>query len=81
MAIIVTGKKGEDNNSLIRKFKKLLMIDDIVTIVRDRRYHKNEATKRKEAKKSLSNRLRIEKKQQRRGIRPVRRPVRKARPS
>lgn len=73
MAIIVTGKKGEDNNALIRKFKKLLMIDDIVTIVRDRRYHKNDATKRKENNKALSNRLRIEKKQQRRGIRPVRR--------
>lgn len=70
MAIIVRGKKGEDNNSLIRKFKKLLMIDDIVTVVRDRRYHKNDATKRKEAAKMLSGRLYAEKKRLARGRRP-----------
>ncbi len=68
MSIIVKAKKGDDNNNLIKKFKKLLQIDDIVTAVRDRRYHKNAATKRKEAKKALEGRLRIEKKQLKRGI-------------
>lgn len=67
MAIIVRGKKGEDNNAVIRKFKKLLMIDDIVTVVRDRRYHKNDATKRKEAAKLLSTKLYNEKKRLKRG--------------
>lgn len=75
MPIIAKAKKGDDNNNLIKKFKKLLMIDDVVTIVRDRRYHKNAATLRKENKKALSNRLRIEKKQLKRGIR---RPVRQS---
>jgi hypothetical protein len=71
MAIIVRGKKGEDNNAMIRKFKKLLMIDDIVTAVRDRRYHKNDATKRKEAAKLLASKLYSEKKRLARGRRPL----------
>ncbi len=71
MAIIVKGKKGEDNNALIRKFKKFLMIDDVVTTVRDRRYHKNDATLRKEAKKALAGRLHMEKKLQRRRMHPT----------
>jgi ribosomal protein S21 len=75
MAIIAKAKKGDDNNNLIKKFKKLLMIDDIVTAVRDRRYHKPPATLKKEAKKALANRLHIEKKQLKRG---VRRPVRQS---
>lgn len=83
MPIVVKAKKGDDNNALIRKFKKLLMIDDIVTIVRDRRYHKNDATKRKEANKSRQNRLEIEAKRRARNAKtgkPVRRrPVRPTR--
>lgn len=68
MSIIVRAKKGDDNNNLIKKFKKLLQIDDVVTAVRDRRYHKNAATLRKENNKALEGRLRLEKKQLKRGI-------------
>lgn len=57
MPIIVRARKGDDNNNLIKKFKKFLQIDDVVTEVRERRYHKNRATLRKEANKQLSNRL------------------------
>lgn len=66
MPIFVKAGKNDDNNQLIKKFKKLLQIDDTVTEVRDRRYHKNDATKRKEANKQRENRLRIEAAQRRR---------------
>lgn len=60
MPIIVKARKGDDNNQLIRKFKKFLQIDDVVEEVRERRYHKTDAQKRKEQKSEKSNRLRIE---------------------
>jgi ribosomal protein S21 len=66
MPIIVKAKKGEDNSGLIRKFKKFLQIDDVVTLVRDRRYHKPKAVLRKEQKTELKKRLRREKTLQRR---------------
>ena len=66
MPIIVKAKKGEDNSGLIRKFKKFLQIDDIVTMVRDRRYHKPPAVQRKERNTELKKRLRREKSLQRR---------------
>jgi len=66
MPIIVKAKKGEDNSGLIRKFKKFLQIDDIVTLVRDRRYHKPPAVLRKERNTELKKRLRRERTLQRR---------------
>lgn len=60
MPIIVKARKGDDNNQLIRKFKKFLQIDDVVEVVRDRRYHKTDAQKRKEKKSEIKNRQRIE---------------------
>lgn len=66
MPIIVKAKKGEDNSGLIRKFKKFLQIDDVVTIVRDRRYHKPPSVLRKERNTELKKRLRRERSIQRR---------------
>lgn len=66
MPIVVKSQKGDDNNALIKKFKKLLQFDDVVTAVRDRRYHKPPAVLRKEAKKELERRLKIERRMQRR---------------
>lgn len=67
MPIIVKASKGDDNHNLIKKFKKASMShDDVVTQVRDRRYHKPPALLRKEAKKELERKLKIERKLQRR---------------
>jgi len=67
MPIIVKSSKGDDNHNLIKKFKKASMShDDVVTQVRERRYHKPPALLRKEAKKELERKLKIERKQQRR---------------
>lgn len=62
MPIIVKAKKGEDNSGLIRKFKKFLQIDDVVSIVRDRRYHKPASVIKKEVKTELKKRMRRENK-------------------
>ncbi len=66
MPIIVKAKKGDDNSGLIRKFKKFLQIDDVVSIVRDRRYHKPASVIKKEVKTELKKRMRRENKLRRR---------------
>lgn len=66
MPIIVRAQKGDDNNNMIKKFKKFLQFDDVVTAVRDRRYHKPASVLKKENNKELERRLRHEKKMQRR---------------
>jgi ribosomal protein S21 len=66
MPIIVKARKGDDNSGLIRKFKKFMQIDDVVTIVRDRRYHKPPSVLKKEAKKELKGKLKRERYLQRR---------------
>ncbi|MCD8485068.1 30S ribosomal protein S21 [Candidatus Woesebacteria bacterium] len=67
MPIIVKASKGDDNHGLIKKFKKASQShDDVVTQVRDRRYHKPPALLRKEAKKELERKLKAERRIQRR---------------
>jgi len=66
MPIIVKAKKGDDNSGLIRKFKKFLQFDYVVTMVRDRRYHKPPSVKRKERQTEIKKSLRRERSIQRR---------------
>lgn len=61
MPIIVKARKGDDNTNLIKKFKKFLMIDDVVTEVRDRRYHKKPALLRNEANKKRLHSIKLSK--------------------
>jgi ribosomal protein S21 len=68
MPIIVKSQKGDDNNNLIKKFKKLLQFDDVVTFVRDRRYHKPPAVLKKEGKKELERKLKAERRMMRRRL-------------
>lgn len=68
MPIIVKAQKGDDNNAMIKKFKKLLQLDDVVTFVRDRRYHKPPAVLKKEGKKELERKLKIERRMLRRRL-------------
>ena len=68
MPIIVKSQKGDDNNNLIKKFKKLLQFDDVVTYVRDHRYHKPPAVLKKEGKKELERKLKAERRMQRRRL-------------
>lgn len=53
MPIIVKARKGDDNSKLIGVFKKLLQIDDVVTEVRERQYHKTKALKKKEQNQAI----------------------------
>lgn len=66
MPTIVKAKKDENTDSVIRRFKKRALIDDIVNIVRDREFYMKPALKRKEAKKELAKRLNRERKMQKR---------------
>jgi ribosomal protein S21 len=68
MPIIVKSQKGDDNNNMIKKFKKLLQLDDVVTFVRDRRYHKPPAVLKKEGKKELERKLKAERRMMRRRL-------------
>lgn len=69
MPIIAKAQKGDDNHNLIKKFKKLLQLDNPVEEVKERRYHKPAAVKRKEARKELEGRLKRERSLARRAAR------------
>ena len=48
MPIIVKAKKDESADSLIKRFKKKVLNENIIDEVRDREFHKTDAMKRKE---------------------------------
>lgn len=56
MPIIIKAKSKDNNNSLIREFKKVTAITDIVQKVRDRRYFQK-PSQVKAVKKIAKNRL------------------------
>lgn len=56
MPIIIKAKSKDNNNSLIREFKKITAITDIVQKVRDRRYFQK-PSQVKAVKKIAKNRL------------------------
>ncbi len=57
MATIVKAKKDENTDSVIRRFKKRVLIDDILTLVQKKEFYFKPALLRKEAKKELKKRL------------------------
>lgn len=66
MPTIVKAKKDETTDSVIRRFKKRILIDDIINLVKRKEFYIKPALLRKEAKKELSKRLSRERKMQRR---------------
>jgi ribosomal protein S21 len=57
MPTIVKAKKDENTDSVIRRFKKRVLIDDILTLVQKKEFYFKPALLRKEAKKELKKRL------------------------
>jgi ribosomal protein S21 len=66
MPTIVKAKKDENPDSVIRRFKKRVLIDDIINLVKRKEFYFKPALMRKEAKKELAKRLNRERKMQRR---------------
>jgi len=60
MAIVVK-KKGESEDKLISRFKKLVLDEGIIQEARDRSRFKSEAEKRKEKKSKIRHLIELEK--------------------
>jgi len=63
MPIIVKAKKDENSDSVIRRFKKKVMTEDVVNEVRKREFHKTDALKRKERNAEVRRKQFVERKQ------------------
>lgn len=63
--VVVKKKKGESVDSLISRFKKMVMNSGIIEEARDRQHHKTDAEKRKEKRKRVQHQIELEKKRQR----------------
>jgi len=50
MPVVIKAKKNDSNGSMMRRFKKAVMAEDIVQKTRDRRFYKKPATIRAEKK-------------------------------
>jgi len=48
MTVVVKAQPGDSSDQVIRKFKKKILQDQILTEVRDREYHKKPSVKKKE---------------------------------
>lgn len=60
MATIVRSKKDESNDSVIRRFKKQVLVDQVLTEVKKRDYFVKPSQIKKEKKKELERTLRRE---------------------
>jgi ribosomal protein S21 len=57
--VVVVKKKGDTKDTLIRKFTKTFIDEDIVNILRERQFYKKPSLKKKEKEKErLKNRHR-----------------------
>lgn len=60
MATVVRSKKDESNDSVIRRFKKQVLVDQVLTMVKKRDYFLKPSQVRKERKKELERNLKRE---------------------
>lgn len=65
MATIVRAKKDESNDSVIRRFKKQVLVDQVLTMVKKRDYYIKPSQIRKEEKKERERMLKRERRLQR----------------
>ena len=56
MATIVRAKRDESTESVIRRFKRRVVIDNTLPLLREKEFYKKPALKRKEHKKELERR-------------------------
>lgn len=56
MAIIVKAKTGDSTDQLIKKFKKLVLQEQLLTQLKDREFYKKPAIKKKEKMAELRRR-------------------------
>lgn len=61
MAVVVK-KKGESEDKLIARFKKMVLDEGIIQEARDRSRFKSDAEKRKEKKNKIKHLIELEKK-------------------
>lgn len=64
MPTIVKAKKDENTDSVIRRFKKRVLIDDILRLVQRKEFYFKPALLRKEKNKELAKKLARERKLQ-----------------
>lgn len=85
MATIVKAKRDESTDNVIKRFKKRALIDDTLTLIRDKEFYKKPALQRKEHKKELERRAyrnkRIAAFGKSKKFKPARKPVRSSRPT
>ncbi len=60
MATIIRSKKDESNDSVIRRFKKQVLVDQVLTMVNKKKYHIKPSQIRKEKKKEIEKNRRRE---------------------
>lgn len=60
MPIIVKAKKDESTDSVIRKFKKKVLNEDILTEIRKREFHQSPSMIRKEKKNEIKRKKYID---------------------
>ncbi len=53
MATIVKAKRDESTDNVIKRFKRRVVIDNTLTLIRDKEFYKKPALKRKEHKKEI----------------------------
>ncbi|HAU98862.1 MAG: hypothetical protein UX04_C0007G0011 [Microgenomates group bacterium GW2011_GWF2_45_18] len=53
MPIVVRARKDDSSDSVIKRYKKLSMIENITSLVKDREFHKKPAILRKEQAKRI----------------------------
>jgi len=53
MPTVIKSKPGETPDSVIRRFKKQVLQDDVLNIVQEQRFHKSPSVKKKEKRKRV----------------------------
>lgn len=53
MATIIKSKPGEGSDSVIRRFKKQVLQDGVLTIAQEGRFYKSPSVQKKEKKKKI----------------------------
>ena len=61
MATVVRSKKDESNDSVIRRFKKQVLVDQVLTMIKKKDFYIKPSEVRKERKKEVKRNLKREK--------------------
>jgi len=67
VATIIRAKKDESNDSVIRRFKKQVLVDQVLTLIKKRDFYIKPSEERKEKKKEMERMRRRENRLRRAG--------------